>query len=157
MKIEIIRKDKENDFTFGGLYINDIRICDTLEPPYEGTKQNDDVFIIEGTKKGNTAIPTGNYTLNMETISPKFKNRHWAKCYNGIVPWITDVPAFERILIHVGNYASRGSKSDTQGCILVGRRFNNTLVDSVKTFKFLMDNYLMPAKKRGEKIYITIV
>jgi hypothetical protein len=35
---------------------------------------------------GKTAIPSGIYQIDMDTISPKFKNRSWAKVCEGKVP-----------------------------------------------------------------------
>lgn len=50
------------------------------------------------------------------------------------------------------------SASDTEGCLLVGlNKVVGKVVDSQKTFTKLMKDYLLPAKRKGEKIYITIV
>ena len=82
----------------------------------------------------------------------KFKNRAWAKPYGGVVPRLVDVPRFEGVLIHPGNTAA-----DTDGCILVGvNKAKGKVLDSVKTYRTLMDFHLMPAYKRGEDIWIEI-
>lgn len=158
MDLKLVRTDILKDKTFGKLYIGEDFICDTLGPPYFGTKDEDDEETIRGTKLGNTAIPTGTYEIDMNTISPKFKDRIWGKQYSGIVPWIKGVKGFERVLIHVGNYASQYGYTDTNGCVLVGRadKQKGQLVASTMAYYNLMDNYLMPAKKLGEKIKLTI-
>ena len=64
---------------------------------------------------GQTAISTGIYKIDMNTVSPKFKDRSWAKPYDGKLPRLLNVPGYEGILIHVGNTVEY-----TSGCILVG-------------------------------------
>ena len=99
-----------------------------------------------------TAIPKGTYEIDMTTVSPKFKNRAWAKPYGGIVPTLKDVPGRTRILIHPGN-----TVDDTDGCLLPG---NNTVVGKVlnsevryhELMKILLKN-----KAEGITTYIKII
>lgn len=65
---------------------------------------------------GETRIPAGRYHVTLRTeggfhqrYSEKFPQMH-----KGML-WLREVPGFEYILIHVGNY-----NKDTEGCILVG-------------------------------------
>ena len=158
MDLKLVRTDILKDKTFGKLYINDDYICDTLEPPYFDTDESNYEAHIIYTKIGNTAIPTGTYDIDMNTISPKFKDREWGKRYDGIVPWINGVKGFIRVLIHVGNYASQFKKSDTNGCVLVGTadKTKGVLVASTKAYCRLMDVFLLKAKEKGEKITIRV-
>ena len=151
-----IKRITKNPYCVGHLYINDKYFCDTLEPPYFGTTQNTPIHEIKNTKKGNTAIPIGTYDISLDYQSPKFKNRSWAKFCDGYLPTIMNVPAFNRILIHVGNIASQYGKSDTMGCILVGMNLEKgKVLKSQETFKKLY-KVLSEAKLKGENIQIII-
>lgn len=151
-----IKRITKNPYCVGHLYINDKYFCDTLEPPYFGTTQNTPIQEIKNTKKGNTAIPIGTYNISLDYQSPKFKNRSWAKFCDGYLPTIMNVPAFNRILIHVGNIASQYGKSDTMGCILVGMNLERgKVLKSQETFKKLY-KVLSEAKLKGENIQIII-
>lgn len=145
MEIIVNRTVFGNNFTLGRLFIDGIRVCDTLEDKYRDLETHDKVY-------GQTAIPYGRYKVNMNIVSPKFKDRAWAQPYGGIVPTIEDVPHFDRILIHVGN-----TPEDTNGCLLVGMyEGNGRLSRSTQSYQRLMDKYLMIAKENGEEIWITI-
>lgn len=153
MELRLERRYKGTDYTIGSLYINGIYECDTLEDTDRGIDSSMSPSDITKKKMyGKTAIPTGTYNIDMNTVSPKFKDRSWAKTYGGKVPRLLVVPGFDGVLIHPGNTAS-----DTLGCILVGR---NTIVgrvtDSTATFHNLMKK-LLEAKAKGESISITIV
>ena len=151
-----IKRITKNPYCVGHLYINGKYFCDTLEPPYFGTTQNTSIQEIKNTKKGNTAIPIGTYNISLDYQSPKFKNRSWAKFCDGYLPTIMNVPAFDRILIHVGNIASQYGKSDTMGCILVGMNLERgKVLKSQETFKKLY-KVLSEAKLKGENIQIII-
>lgn len=153
MEIKVKRIAKKATYTIGRLYVNGKYVSDTIEDKDRGLTDDMPLELIK-TKKvyGETAIPTGTYKLDMNTVSPKFKDRSWAKPYGGKVPRLLNVKGFDGILVHPLNKAS-----ESWGCVGVGK---NTIVgmvtDSTNTFKKLMDNYLIPAKKRGENITITI-
>ena len=85
--------------------------------------------------KGETAIPTGRYQVTLGVQSERFKYKQQYRFCNGYLPRLLNVPCFEGVLIHIGNYPK-----DTEGCILVGR---NTVVgavmDSTATFMKLYE------------------
>lgn len=151
MKLLLKRIYKGLKYTIGKLYINGVYFCDTLEDPDRGLIFNMSLSEIEKIKVyGDTAIPTGTYPIVMNVISPKFKDRYWAKPYGGIVPRLKDgtVPGYLGVLIHVGN-----KPADTLGCILVGK--NNVVgqvTESANTYYKLMDILL----ETKEDIEITI-
>ena len=153
MELKLIRKEKEANYTIGDLFVNGILFSQTLEDKDRGLTQDMPLEEIKAKKVyGKTAIPTGTYEIDMNTISPKFQARSWAKPYGGKLPRLIGVKGFEGVLLHVGNTAS-----DSSGCLLVGKNsIKGMVTDSTKTFMSLMSKYLLPAKLRGEKITITI-
>ena len=77
--------------------------CYTFELPWKDNCRN------------ISCIPAGTYTL-VRRRSPKFGN----------VYLVQNVPDRSSILIHAGNFAgdeSKGYRSDTDGCILLGSEF----------------------------------
>lgn len=153
MELKVKRVAKKNEYTIGRLYIDGQYVCDTLEDVDRGLTQDMPLEEIKEKKVyGKTAIPTGTYEIDMNTISPKFQARSWAKPYGGKLPRLIGVKGFEGVLLHVGN-----TSESTSGCLLVGKNsIKGMVTDSTKTFMSLMSKYLLPAKLRGEKITITI-
>ena len=154
MKLKL-KRITSKPYTVGHLYINEKYFCDTIEPPYFNTKQEDSIESIKKTKIGNTAIPIGTYKIDMNTVSPTFKDRSWAQFCNGKLPRLVDVPAFNGVLIHVGNTASQYG-GDSKGCILVGfNKIKGKVVNSTNTFKSLYSQ-LLQAVNNNESITIKI-
>ena len=153
MELKVKRVAKKNEYTIGRLYIDGQYVCDTLEDVDRGLTQDMPLEEIKEKKVyGKTAIPTGTYEIDMNTISPKFQARSWAKPYGGKLPRLIGVKGFEGVLLHVGNAAS-----DSSGCLLVGKNsIKGMITDSTRTFHTLMSKYLLPAKVQGERITITI-
>lgn len=156
MKLKVERRWKKDTYTIGILYVDGIRFCETLEDKDRGLKQTDPLSTIRRKKVyGETAIPTGIYTVQMSIISPKYAGISWyQKTCRGRMPRLENVPGFEGILIHPGG---GNGPLDTMGCILVGK---NTIVgkltSSRDTFKALYDK-MRNAYNRGESITIEIV
>lgn len=124
------------EYTVGRLYIDNKFFSHTMEDIDRDLYQDMDEDTIKQIKVyGKTAIPKGVYRIDMNTVSPKFKNRSWAKKYDGKVPRLLDVKGFEGILIHPLNKAS-----ESYGCIGVGVNSKKGMItDSVKTYNRLMD------------------
>lgn len=136
MKLKLDRKYKLPEYTIGKLYIDGEYFCDTLEDTDRGLS-SDMPFqeIIKRKIQGKTAVPTGDYKVNMNTVSPRFKDRTWAKPYQGKLPRLIDTIGFEGVLIHVGN-----TPDDTSGCILVGKNtIKGKLTNSTAVFRELME------------------
>ena len=153
MELLVKRVARRDEYTIGRLYINGVKFSDTLEDCDRGLTQDMPLEEIKAKKVyGKTAIPTGTYEIDMNTISPKFQARSWAKPYGGKLPRLLNVPGYEGILIHPFN-----SATESLGCIGVGKNsIKGMITDSSRTFMSLMSKYLLPAKVRGEKITISI-
>lgn len=149
MQLTLVRTDRQPNHTVGSLFVNGEFFCYTLEDKDRGLTSDMSLEDIQSKKiYGKTAIPKGVYPIDMNTVSTKFKDRLWAKPYDGKLPRLLDVPGYEGILIHVGN-----TVEDTSGCILVGTKyFNGVLKNSATAFTSLM-SVLTNTK---ESIIITI-
>ena len=153
MELLVKRVAKKNEYTIGKLYVDGVYFSDTLEDCDRGLTQEMPLEEIKAKKVyGKTAIPTGTYEIDMNTISPKFKDRSWAKPYGGKIPRLVNVPGFDGILVHPLNNAS-----ESLGCIGCGKNsIKGMITDSTRTFHTLMSKFLLPAKVQGERITITI-
>lgn len=149
MKILVKRTDKTDRYTIGDLYIDNEYICNTLEDTDRGLKQTDSIEHIQDIKVfGETAIPTGTYEVDMDTVSTKFKDKIWAQPYKGKLPRLVNVPGFEGVLIHVLN-----TVEESLGCLGVGNKeANGTLSSSTSMFHTVMRRLL----SKNEPITITI-
>lgn len=134
MELTLKRIAKKANYTIGKLYIDGTYFCDTLEDTDRGLDQSMDLETIREKKvKGYTAIPTGTYIVTLNVVSPKYSKRSQYNFCKGKVPRLLDVPGYEGILIHTGNYPK-----DTEGCILVGKNTKvGAVLDSTNTFKEL--------------------
>lgn len=152
MELKLLRKYKTKNYCIGHLYVNGIYECDTLEDTDRGLTEDSPLSEIQSKKVyGETAIPTGTYKIDMNTVSPKFKDRSWAKFCGGKLPRLIDVPGYSGVLIHVGN-----KPADTLGCILVGdNKIKGQVINSTSTFQELY-SLMLKAKVAGEEITVTI-
>ena len=94
--------------TVGALYIDGKYQCMTLEDEFRENKL-----------RKETRIYSGCYSMGLRHNSPmdkKYSERF--NFHNGMV-WIRDVPEFEWIYFHVGNW-----EFHTSGCLLLGSGFD---------------------------------
>lgn len=142
-------------YTVGALWLDECGyLCDTLEDTDRGLTQDMAIDTIKSIKVyGETAIPKGRYLVRMDIVSPLLKDRAYAKKYGGCLPRLMDVPAFDGVLLHPFN-----SAAESKGCIGPGEFVAKTgkIRNSTRAFYDLMDYYLLPAHRRGQKIYIEI-
>lgn len=125
--IDLIRCVETSQSIIGRLFVNDEYYCFTLEP------------------KG-LEIPTGEYDLSLDIVSPKFRFRSpYNTLCKGKVPRVLNVPNRDGILIHIGTYPK-----DSSGCILVADKWFRTqpnrlfystsafirLYKTIQTFKY---------------------
>ena len=116
--------------TLGKLYINKEFFCSTIEDKYRDLSKEKKVY-------GETCIPFGTYKVIIN-MSPK---------YGRLMPRLLDVPHFDGILIHYGN-----TEQDSAGCILVGKRSGQKVINSRDTF-----NRLFARLEKYSNIKIEIV
>ena len=149
MEIRVRRIALKDTYTIGKMYIDGEYFCDCCEDRVRDLSK-------EAKVPNKTAIPYGTYEITLDVKSPKYSdfNKYpWAKEYDGYIPRLTNVPLFLGVLIHPGD-----DEQDTAGCLLCGEnKVVGKVINSTKTFQRLMNEHLIPAKNRGEKIYITIV
>ena len=157
MELKLIRKYRCSNYCIDKLYINNEYFSDALEDPDRSLTDSMSLEEIKKIKiKGNTCIPYGTYNITLDIVSPKFGSKSYYKeVCNGKVPRLLNVKGFDGILIHVGD-GPNGHRL-TEGCILIGRNtIKGGLTEGKKYFQLLY-NQMLEAKKRGEKIKITIV
>lgn len=124
MKLELIRIANRPTYCIGKLYIDGEYFCDVIEDTDRGLDDSMSVDeILKKKIKGETAIPTGHYSIEI-TYSPKYKR---------MMPLLIGVKGYSGIRIHSGN-----TSKDTEGCLLVGRNTKVGMVtDSRNTYQRL--------------------
>ena len=131
MELTVNRKELTEHSTIGEMLIDGQFLCYTLED----TVREPSVKI-----PGETAIPPGRYEVIIN-----FSNR-----FRQLMPLLLNVPMFEGVRIHKGNWAK-----DTEGCILLGMSKAEDMVGrSDEAFKKFFP-LLQSALKEG-KVYITV-
>lgn len=157
MKLKLHRKYCKANYTIGNLYLieNDKEtwLCNTIEDKVRDLNKDGDLYDAgEGKIYAQTAIPYGTYKVTL-TVSPKFKDRDWARPYGGLVPLVNEVKHFTGIRIHIGE-----SEKSSAGCLIVGlNTIKGRLTSTREVYKKLMDAYFMPAHKKREVITLEIV
>jgi len=127
MNITVERKWFTPNSTSGEMSLNGNFCCYTLEP--RADRSNGKPY----------CIPAGTYPV-MLAPSPRF---------NTVTPHVTNVPGFEEIEIHYGNYPR-----DTEGCCLVGATRDTDFVGNSRNTFF---STLMPQLQNAASITITYV
>ena len=129
MELKVIRETFTDESTIGKLFINGVFHCFTLEDKVREKKiQN------------VTAIPKGRYEVIIN-----FSNR-----FQQQMPLLLNVPDFEGVRIHWGNYSK-----DTEGCILLGTTKGINMIGNSRTAYAKFMSVLNKVSKT-EKIFITI-
>lgn len=150
MRLKLHRHYKGPEYTIGKLYIDGEYFCDTIEDVDRGLFQNMPLDYIKKIKiPSKTAIPTGCYKITLDVQSPKYSKTKQYEFCKGYLPRLLNVPGFEGILIHIGNY-----HTNSAGCILVGYNTKKGMVcNSTATFKKLYEKL----KSATDEITIDIV
>ena len=149
MELKLKRIARRETYTIGKLYIDGVYFCDTIEDKDRGLSQSLPLAENIARKKyAETAIPTGRYFVTLCVQSQKFKRYKQYEFCSGYLPRLMNVPAFDGVLIHIGNTAK-----DSAGCILVGKnKVVGKVINSTETFLKLYE--ILSCTK--ENIWITI-
>lgn len=141
---------KKADCTFSKVYVRDKFFCYSIEDEIRDKKVH-----------GETAIPEGVYKLALRQ-SPKFSSKFLSDSVGNlyekdVLPhseligkkehdliWVKDVPNFNFILIHWGNF-----DTDTEGCLIVGDRIGTTF----NTKKNKIDDSVLNSKVCYKRFY----
>jgi hypothetical protein len=153
MEILVCRKWKKDDYTIGRISLDGVLFGNTLEDTDRGLDEGMQDYMIRSKKiPTRTAIPTGRYIVDMETVSSRFsKYPFYMEVCQGKLPRLKNVRGFDGILIHCGT-----NHQHTEGCILVGlNKKVGQLEDGKEIFKKIYAE-MKEAHDRGETIYITI-
>lgn len=118
MRLQLIRFKSGDKYTIGSLnelYPEKKFLCFTLEDGFNEEK----VY-------GETRIPPGKYNVTLRTVGGKHTqySQKFPTFHKGML-WLRDVPNYEYVLIHIGNYPQ-----DTEGCILVGNTYSDGFIGS---------------------------
>lgn len=142
IKLTRVANNPEGLYCIGRLYMNDVKYCDTLEPFDRGLDKSMPLDKIKSIKvKKHTAIPTGEYNVTM-AMSPSKKRK---------LPLLLDVPGFQGILIHLGNYPR-----DTEGCILPGENNKVGMVTNSTPYEKRICTLIQNELDNGGKVTISI-
>ena len=125
MQLTVNRKWYSANSTIGTMSVDDQHFCNTLEPRADRS---------EGKPY---CIPAGSYSVQI-LFSPRFQMN---------TPHVMNVPGFEEIEIHPGNFPK-----DTEGCCLAGTTVSQDFVgNSRAAFHALMQ------RLQGNSVTITYV
>ena len=152
MELTLERKWRKDGYSIGRLYVNGKYFCNTIEDRdrelYQGMAVE---TILDKKVYCETAIPYGRYRITLKVQSPKYSMKKQYKRCNGYLPRLLNVPGYEGVLIHIGNYAK-----DSCGCILVGENTKKGAVLNSTTWFWKLYDIMKQADKKGEEIWITI-
>lgn len=151
MILTLKRRYKKADYTIGDLYVDGEWFCNIIEDTDRGLDSSMSFEDIARKKVyGKTAIPYGEYRIDMDTPSPKYTrlNPAYSRPYGHCMPRLIGVKGFSGILIHPGNTAK-----DSLGCLIPGLNTEKGKVTSSRSvWKKLMD--IMLTDKDRLKIVI---
>lgn len=160
MKLRLRRIALKDTYTIGKLEVFHWGewkwISDIIEDKVRDLNKNGMFDNGETKVYSESAIPYGTYEVTLDVKSPKysnFKKYPQYERYDGYLPRLLEVPHFEGILIHTGNNASHSS-----GCLICGEnKVVGKVINSTATFYRIMDEWLVPAKQRNDKITLEII
>ena len=149
MELLVRRSSTGDESTLGEMHRTDL-----LGPQFRGYTMEDQPN--EPKVKGETRIPAGRYKIELRKEGGM--HTRYSKKFDwhlGML-WLQDVPDFEWVYIHYGNY-----EKDTDGCILVGDGAQSNVLEdgmvqsSVACYTRLAQE-IYDVMTAGEEVWITI-
>lgn len=150
MNLIAVRLNDNGKNTLGKLFIDGKFQCYTLEDTWRPQKI-----------QHLTRVPAGTYDITLRTeggFHQKYanhSNQNIRNHHEGML-WIRNVPGYEFILIHIGNY-----EINTSGCLLVGKDYAFGDKGRMITYSAVAYAEMYPkvadAINQGEKVTITIL
>lgn len=159
MELKLKRVARKEKYTIGRLMMRDkqngewVWLADTIEDRDRGLDQSmSEANIAKIKVKHQTAIPTGKYEIDMNTVSGTFVKKPLYKDFcQGKVPRLKYVKGFSGILIHSGT-----DQDSSSGCIIVGQnKVVGKVINSWATYKRVY-MVLKRAANNGERITLTV-
>lgn len=142
--ITVERFTSDDDATLSLISVDNCFVCFGLEDEFRLHKV-----------AGETRIPAGTYSVKLRTeggFHQRYSKRFPA-FHKGML-WLTNVPNFEHVLIHIGN-----TDDDTAGCLLVGEgaktSYGLSVTHSALAYEKLYRQVVQSA--RNESLVINII
>ena len=107
MRITVDRYHSTDKATLSRVSVDGAFVCYGLEDEHRVKKL-----------RGETRIPAGVYDVTLRTVGGfhgRYARDPRTRDFHEGMLWVRDVPGFEYILLHIGNF-----ERDTDGCLLVG-------------------------------------
>lgn len=140
MNLTLLRDTRTSETTTGTLAIDGEVLYCTLEDFDRGLSSTDALAHIKKVKvPGKTCIPYGRYPVK----------KRWSEAHGRNVYWILDVPGFQFIEFHSGNWGK-----DTKGCVLLGTK---RAVDFVGNSRAAVKDFEARLDAATDDIYVDIV
>lgn len=136
MKLLIDRTDFTEITSEGSLFVDEVFECYTLEDTDRHLETHPEAKV-----QNLTAIPRGTYKIELR-FSPHF---------NTVTPHVLNVPNYEFVLIHWGNYAK-----DTDGCVLVGQTKGHDFIGSSRLAFEALSAKIEHAINSGDSVTLEI-
>ena len=127
---------KKREYCIGHLYVDGKYLHDVIEDYDRGLDSGMTLAEIRARKiPSKTAIPTGRYRVLLNRVSPKFSQKaYYKKTCGGKVPYLSNVPGYEGILMHCGK-----DETSSAGCLIQGlNKVVGAVTQSTQCFEKLL-------------------
>jgi hypothetical protein len=138
MKIRVERQIFDDESTIGELLVDGAHECYVLE---DKVREVPDKPVEEWKVAHLSAIPYGVYKLII----------NHSQRFNRDLPLLLNVPGFQGVRLHPGNYAG-----DTEGCLLVGRTRGADFVGESRAAFGLLYPKIKAAIDAGDEVTVEI-